>query len=157
MTVARPLRCGLLLFRQVANEADQPFDLIVRQLALVRRHLRAFAVRNAVGQLRIRLLLHRVGLQVVTPSVFPMGTSPLPSGPWQAAHLDLKSAGASCARSGAASRKSIPMVGATKPTMRTIRTGREFICFLLVSIAESSYTASSPSRTAFKMHSGTKT
>src|SRR6202041_3342639 len=54
----------LFLFCQLAKVPDQPFDLVVRDLALIRRHFLAFAVRDAVGQLCVRLLLHIAGRQI---------------------------------------------------------------------------------------------
>src|ERR1700685_1848984 len=55
----------LLLFGQTPYGADEPLNLVVRQLAFVRRHFAAaHPVRDAVSQLGVGLFLHFSGPQI---------------------------------------------------------------------------------------------
>src|SRR5580700_11305421 len=55
-----PIQRLLLLFSQVAYVGDETLDLVVRYFAFVCRHFFAHTIRNAIVQLRVRLLLHVV-------------------------------------------------------------------------------------------------
>src|SRR5208282_3738475 len=56
---------------QIANVAYELRDLSVRKLAFVRRHFLTHAVRYAGRQLRVSLLLHVVGGQILRAQLFP--------------------------------------------------------------------------------------
>src|SRR5580700_6607730 len=66
-----PIQSLLLLFRQIAYVGDETLDLVVRYFAFVCRHFLAHTIRDAIVQLRVRLLMHVVGPKVLDPQLFP--------------------------------------------------------------------------------------
>ena len=75
---AFPSQNAHYFFANRADVGDESLDLVVRQLALVRGHLLALAVGDAVGELRVRLVLHvRANIRSRTFKAFPVAVLPL--------------------------------------------------------------------------------